>query len=300
MRPLYHEINSPLEIFSKTNSPLPPHLHKYLECIYVTEGSLMLGLGADWFKMQPGDLAVLFPDMIHQFQVDTGAPSQAVYVLGAPAMAGSFAEILQKSYPHSPVIRRQAVHPDIPFALHTLLASDQDPYFFDLRQAYFQVLLARALPVCELHDKKELEFPELAWQVVSYISEHFMEELSLTGMAHALCASPYALSRIFSGMLHTNFNQYLNEIRLDYASHLLRTTDRAITDIFMDSGFSSQTTFNRAFRAKYQLSPRDYRRRNQGTDSRKRQFLPEADDFIHEKTSFQADSPWKLAKGRFL
>lgn len=301
MRPLYHEISSQLEIFTKRNTALPPHLHKYLECIYVTEGKLRLGMGEEWEDMNPHDFAVIFPDMIHEFSVDEQETSQAVYILGTPALAGSFAGILQKYYPRTPVIRREKVHPDIAYGINALLSSGQSPYGFDLQQAYFQILLARALPVCELLEKKELQYSELSWQAVSYISEHFKEEVSLTGMAHGLCTSPYVLSRIFSGVFHTNFNRYLNEIRLDHASHLLRTTDQPITDILIDSGFNSQTTFNRVFRDKYHISPRDYRSQNQRTSFQARTGLwaagypdGEADD------SGRDESPWHLVKGRFL
>lgn len=297
MRPLYHEIDSQLEFFTKKNTTLPPHLHKYLECIYVTEGNFHLKIASEWKEMHPHDLAVIFPDVIHQFQVEEAMESHAVYVLGTPALSGPFAGILQKYSPRTPVIRGENLHPDISYAFHTLMESEQTPYDFELRQAYFQVLLARTLPVCDLVEKEELEFSDLAWRAASYISEHFMEELSLSDMARKLCVSPYVLSRTFSGILHTGFNQYLNEIRLDYASHLLRTTDKSITSIFINSGFSSQTTFNRAFKEKYRMSPRDYRNQNQQAKERHHQSIeqPEAT----ERGQY-SDLAGLLVKGRFL
>lgn len=301
MRPLYHELNSQLEIFIKKNAALPPHLHKYLECIYVTEGNLRLRAGTEWMDLYPRDMAVIFPDVIHQISVDEQEVSQSVYVLGATVLAGSFAGILQKYEPRVPVIRKEMVHPDIFYGLSTLLQSKQEPYYAELQQAYFQIFLARILPACQLEKKAEIESSDLAWQIISYISQHFMDDISLTSMAHQLCASPYALSRVFSGTLHMNFNQYLNEMRLEYASHLLRTTDRAITDIFIDSGFSSQATFNRVFKEKYQISPRDYRRQGQSTEGR--QLLPAVNRPKEEKkteTKKDESTPWQLATGRFL
>lgn len=297
MRPLYHEIDSQLEFFTKKNTTLPPHLHKYMECIYVTEGYFRLQIGSEWKEMHPHDLAVIFPDVIHQFQVEEAMESHAIYVLGTPSLAGPFTGILQKYSPRNPVIRGEYLHPDISYAFHTLMESEQAPYNFELQQAYFQILLARILPICDLVEKGELEFSDLTWQAASYISEHFMEEVSLSDMARKLCVSPYVLSRTFSGILHTSFNQYLNEIRLDYASHLLRTTDRSITSIFINSGFSSQTTFNRAFKEKYHMSPRDYRNQNQRTKEQP------ASTFKRRETveiGLYSDSTWQLAKGRFL
>lgn len=299
MRPLYHQISSQLEFFVKTNTALPPHLHKYLECIYVTKGALRLGIGKKWIDVKPHDLAVIFPGVIHHFQIQEPLPSQAVYLLGAPALTGPFEEILHRYAPASPVIPKDQVHPDISYGIETLLRSKQDPCYLDLLQAYLQIFLARALPACSLTEKKEPDFSDLTWQIISYISEHFAEQVSLTSMARDLCVSPYALSRTFSGTLGANFNQYLNEIRLDHASRLLRTTLNPVTEIFMDCGFSSQTTFNRAFRAKYQLSPREYRQQSQSvTNSQSPLSAAGQEPGCHEGPA--SDSPWKLATGRFL
>lgn len=300
MRPLYQEIDSQLEVYTKRNTTFPLHLHKYMECIYVMEGTIRLGVGKEWFEMNPHDFAVIFPDMIHRFYVDENVFSRGIYVLGTSALAGSFAGILQKYYPRTPVIPRDMVHADITYALDTLLRSDKDPYYFDMQQAYFQILLARTLPVCDLIEKKGLEISDLAGQAVSYISRHFREDVSLAGMARELGISPYVLSRIFSGMLKTNFNQYLNEIRLDYASHLLHTTEKSITDILMDSGFNSQTTFNRVFREKYHMSPRDYRMQSQHKSDQIRQQLSAAGQVQRKAADDPAEMPWKPIKGRFL
>ena len=67
------------------------------------------------------------------------------------------------------------------------------------------------------------------------------------------------LSRLFSKTFHRNFNQYLNDARLNYACHRLENTNDSITNICLDSGFESQRTFNRVFKERYKISPSDYR-----------------------------------------
>lgn len=51
-----------------------------------------------------------------------------------------------------------------------------------------------------------------------------------------------------------------NEQRLNAAVFWLENTDHTITDIWLDAGFESQRTFNRVFREKYKVTPRDYRK----------------------------------------
>ena len=87
-----------------------------------------------------------------------------------------------------------------------------------------------------------------------------MEDLSLTKIAQELGYSPYALSRVFSGTFHTNFNQYLNELRLNLALNLMENEQESLTDLAMDAGFGSMRTFNRVFRERFHTSPREYRK----------------------------------------
>lgn len=161
MRPLYHEINNQIEVFTKENNLLPPHLHQYVEYIYVTSGHLLLRTEDRQIEMEPRDLAVIFPDVIHGFDVDPSLPSQAIYALKTLSPADPFYGILRKYCPLTPVIPKDLVPPDIPHTLHALFSSRQNPFCLELQQAYFQILLAKTLPLCHLAEKKSRNSPTL-------------------------------------------------------------------------------------------------------------------------------------------
>ena len=59
-----------------------------------------------------------------------------------------------------------------------------------------------------------------------------------------------------------NFNQYLNDLRLNQACIQLVHTDQTITDICLNAGFESQRTFNRVFKERFHVSPREFRAQN--------------------------------------
>ena len=61
------------------------------------------------------------------------------------------------------------------------------------------------------------------------------------------------------GREESMFNQFLNEQRLNYVTIHLECSDESITDICMNAGFESQRTFNRVFRERYRMTPREYR-----------------------------------------
>ena len=80
-------------------------------------------------------------------------------------------------------------------------------------------------------------------------------------MANDLAVSKYVLSRMFAKTFHCNFKKYLNGIRLNYAISALENTNESITNISLDAGFESQRTFNRVFKDRYKMTPREYRNR---------------------------------------
>ncbi|MBQ9643659.1 MAG: helix-turn-helix domain-containing protein [Lachnospiraceae bacterium] len=265
MYPAYQNSTETFEIYQRKGTHISPHVHTSLECVYVVEGSLELGIGTELYHMAQGDFALVVPGLIHHYQCFCEGKSRITFFLAALPFSGSFQSTLQTSCPVNPVIPARAVHPDIVYALRTILASSRVhrknpiPYADVMRQAYLQIILSRALPHLKLTERPGAESDDLMYRTVSYVAEHYTEEITLTGMASDLHVSPYALSRLFSSVFHMNFNQYVNDMRLEYARYLLENTDQTITEAYENAGFASQRTFNRVFRDEYHMSPREYR-----------------------------------------
>ena len=273
MIPIYEEIANTLEIRHRKSAHVSPHLHKAIEFVYVTEGSLAVGVGPELYQMNEGDFAICFPDMIHHYQVFDAEKSRAIYLYADINLAGPYLSTLQQQCPKCPVISKKQVDQDIEYALQSLLRQrygKKDPV---LQQAFVQIILARSLPNFELVEKSTIGSDDVVYQTVSYIAANFREPLSLTDMARDLGFSPYTLSRVFSGTFHKNFNQYLNEVRVEYATSLLLYTNQSITDVYGNAGFESQRTFNRVFSEKYHMSPREYRNTYKASKATSEKFI---------------------------
>ncbi len=261
MIPIYKEQTEKLYLICKNAKHEPPHLHRTVEIIYVLKGTVELGIGQEFFHMEQGDLAIVFPDVIHHYQVFGKGKNQICYLWTDPVLAGKFEAIMRKCCPQNPVIKREKVHRDCIYAIKALIeAEKENDKDFTVEQAYIQILLARSIPEFDLMEKKQTEEQDIIYQTVAYIAKNFREEISLESMANALGVNKYSLSRVFSGVFHSNFKQYLNEQRLNYVKNLLECTDKNITEICMDAGFESQRTFNRVFHDRFKMTPREYRK----------------------------------------
>jgi transcriptional regulator GlxA family with amidase domain len=87
------------------------------------------------------------------------------------------------------------------------------------------------------------------------------EPLDVPTLARIAFVSEAHFIRTFRATFGETPNRYLQRRRVERAMFLLRSTDRSVTDICMDVGFSSLGTFSRVFRDIVGEPPSAYRRR---------------------------------------
>ncbi|WP_430462232.1 helix-turn-helix domain-containing protein [Thalassolituus sp. LLYu03] len=87
------------------------------------------------------------------------------------------------------------------------------------------------------------------------------ENLTLSALAERLQLPEYRLRATINKELgYSNFNEYINQLRIgEAADRLLSETDTPITNIALDVGYRTMSSFNRAFRKIHDTTPSDYR-----------------------------------------
>ena len=89
------------------------------------------------------------------------------------------------------------------------------------------------------------------------------EPLDIHKLAAIAHTSEAYFIRTFRATFGETPHRYLQRRRVERAMFLLRETDRQITDICLDVGFTSLGTFSRTFRDIVGLNPTDYRERTE-------------------------------------
>ena len=257
-----HFIQTAEELRIRRREPqhIPPHVHPDLEILYMLEGSMIVGVGEQLFELHSGDVALIFPHLIHHYQVFSQGRNRVISLLAKTTLAGVYQDTLTHLCPTDPVIPAEHVHPDITYALKALIDDPADVEAGTINLCFIQLILARAIPHLTMADKESVGSDDIIYRTVSYIADHYRENLSLEIIGKALGYSPFQVSRVFSGTFHVNFNQFINRMRLDYAVGMMQYTSESLTDICYSSGFDSQRTFNRVFKERYRMPPREYRK----------------------------------------
>ena len=88
----------------------------------------------------------------------------------------------------------------------------------------------------------------------------YAQPLDVAALARIACASEAHFIRTFRATFGETPHRYLQRRRVERSMFLLRESDRSVTDICLDVGFSSLGTFSRTFREIVGQSPLAYRR----------------------------------------
>lgn len=100
-------------------------------------------------------------------------------------------------------------------------------------------------------------------EIVSYITEHFMENLSIDVLADRAMLSPYHFIRIFKKETGFTPHEYLINTRIANAKYLLKTSQMNIKDICFSCGFFSESVFCTSFKKNIGMTPADFRRHSE-------------------------------------
>lgn len=110
-----------------------------------------------------------------------------------------------------------------------------------------------------VEDNMNMEMKIIVNKIISYIEEHYMDDISLESCADFVDTTPYTLSKAFKKIHSINFIDYLTNVRISKAKELLLQTNMKINDIAEAVGYR-HSYFNRIFKKHEGLPPSQYRK----------------------------------------
>lgn len=98
-------------------------------------------------------------------------------------------------------------------------------------------------------------------EAYEYIGEHYCEDCSLQTIADAVQISPNHLHAVFQRDMGMTPYAYTLQKRIVRAQRLIMTGEMSMMEIALETGFCSQSHFNKVFRQKTGLTPVQYRKK---------------------------------------
>ncbi len=266
--------------YNEQNTNFEPHWHTALEVIMPVENYYDATVCSRNYHIMPGELLVISPGEVHQlfappdgkrfiFLFNMSAISNIKGVSSILALLNGCVYITKSSCPQ--------IYDDV-YQLFMLIRNDyfSSDEFRDLSVCshlleFFVMYGKNHLNNTDLLSNvrvyKQKEYMKKFNTVLDYIDEHYMEELSLDDMADFSGFSKYHFTRLFKRYTDLTFYEYLNIKRIKAVELLLAKSDLSITEIALQAGFSSISTFNRIFKQQKHCTPSEFRSLNNRHDS---------------------------------
>lgn len=101
--------------------------------------------------------------------------------------------------------------------------------------------------------------PDRIKKINDFIAEHYADDLTLDKLAAHVGLTPTSLSRLYKQKTGDTLSNQVLGTRLGHAARELVNTERNIADICFSCGFNNLSNFNRLFKSRHGMSPREFR-----------------------------------------
>lgn len=251
-----------------------PHWHADMEIIYIKKGKGRVSFGTRSSEVCAGSIVPVMPGEVHSIECDAGRMEYENIIFSLSTVESSDENDWARANVLMPLRSAELVfeRPINPGTeLHSEVSAILDELVFissEMRDGYPLLVKSRLLLlIYSLYshrqnraDEAKKTHDEALRRVISYVKEHYSEEISLETAAEIAGYSPSHFMRFFRGETGRTFTGYLMDYRLSYAAYLLRESSGKISDIAMNCGFNNLSYFIRSFKERYGLSPREFRK----------------------------------------
>lgn len=252
------------------------HTHSFIELVYVIRGSCVHIIDGREYPMTDGCLLLINYKQKHSFIIN----KQATYVniLIKPEIFGEnlvqndgmfsmlslkdFAEFRHTIHRDNCFLKfddpqKQRIEDIIAFMGEELDRAEEG-YRLTVRSA-LHILFTMIFRKMSLPMKSEIY--SINMELLSYISVHCGEHITLERLARDCNYSPSHFSRAFKKFAGMTLTEFLDNVRMEKAKYLIESTQLPIGEIIANVGYGNPSRFHTLFKKKYGETPLQYRKR---------------------------------------
>jgi len=248
------------------------HHHDFYEIYFFVSGNVNYNIESRNYLLTPGDILLISPMELHQPVFTQERHIYERYVLWIhknfleqlDQMGAGMSRCFDTTRPeHTNLIRPDGTKREyLSFLLGQLmLESQSQEYASELGGlsllTQILVLINRMAIYGEHPNEAKTASDSVVYRVLSYINEHYNEDLNLDFLANKFFISKYHLSREFNRLVGTSVYRYIIQKRLVMAKQMM-SSGVSSTVVYQHCGFGDYSNFYRAFKAEYQISPKEF------------------------------------------
>lgn len=240
------------------------HWHRSLELCNYINTPCRLWYDGETLDLPPDTLIIINSGDIHSLMPQNRRDPRGVSLIFPYEFMSQYGidiDRIRFTYTSDPIIDRclrQSFH-----RLSDLWETkEKDPYYYLLCNAEIFNILHLIMNYYQdpNNTPRSSRYIERSRELLTYMNQHYQENITLQSAAGYLNLSVGYLCRFFKKYLGTTFKDHLTNLRLQQALAAISSSDKTLLNIALDCGFPDYRTFVNAFRRKYQITPRQYKK----------------------------------------
>lgn len=271
------KIKSFLVSLSEQNSKVHPHWHQEVEILYFLEGCAKQQVNEHFYTAEAGDIIIIARDQLHSTYTFQGSECTVLTIqfdrdglldTAIPDkerdMASSFSNFIVFDNPVKSHTNEGKILLECILEIHQELSSKKEGYQYIIQSMMYKIIGIAARSRC--YKVLSNDYPvkqqtrKMLEKTFKLIDEAYFEDISLKKAALESNLSVTHFCRLFRKATGMTFNDYLMFYRVNRAEKLLYSS-RTITEIAMDCGFGSMSSFIRNFKKYKNCTPSEIRGR---------------------------------------
>lgn len=259
---------------------IPLHTHPFDELVMVLSGTATHEINGQTYPIKTGDVFVVKRDSAHNYLSPTGfALVNVIFdakkldmdnwdIRELPGYHVLFS--LEPAFRDSHRFRSRLTIEGPMFTKVSELVKelaaavgDREPGYRVLAKGLFMqlvIMLSKCYSNAPGTDNDTTDLLRLG-DTIAYIESNYPEKISSDKLAELAHMTVRTLQRTFNQCMQMTPSDYITQVRVRNAAHLLKESDFPVTEIAMSCGFSDSNYFSRIFSRSMGMSPSEYRKK---------------------------------------
>lgn len=261
----------PIKIYYEDIEEYPMHWHDSLEIVYVLKGHVDITIETETERVYEGEVEIINCDEAHRFFNGSKENRILRILINADFFARYYDvdNILFYTDTTGGEAQKSEKYEELRRYLAILLceAAQKGDDYEDIIEDEILELLYYLLNNFHylIYDEESLKENEVQFErynrIIKYIYSNYSNKISLQDIAEREYLSSHYLSHEIKNNVGYNFKDFLNLTRVEEAIKLLLDSDKTLTEISEELGFSHTRYFNKHFKKHTGLTPMQYRKK---------------------------------------
>lgn len=285
----------PINISFVSVNYYPIHWHDSIEIIFVLKGTIDVTIETQTYHVKENEIEIINCDEAHTLK--NGAKDNKILIFYIdPDFFERYYDDIRDVFFYTNSSEQGAQEMEKYYILKKYLSKllyefvEQQEGYEDSIQSILVELLYHLINNFHqlIYEEESLKEDEVQFErydrIVKYIYNNYMNKISLQDIAKKEYLSSNYLSSKIKDAMGYNFNDFLNLTRVEESIKLLLDTDKTISEISEEMGFSHVRYFNKHFKKYYKCTPMQFRKKCK-TDGEKYEELKKVKELDIKETA---------------